>query len=120
MPTNNEDNSKMVIENVDHVEQDNSFKNMTMADKDKAIELLKQTGRSVTLTPENNKTVLRKIDLRVLPVILAIYFLQALDKVSMQDAFLGKLNIRLTLFFPGNFSICQCVRPRQRCQPCGP
>jgi hypothetical protein len=42
------------------------------ASKDKAAILLQQTGRTVELTPENNKRVLRKIDSRVLPVILGV------------------------------------------------
>lgn len=71
----------MVTENVDYVEQTDAFKNMSTADKDKAVELLKESGHSVILTPENNKKVLQKIDLYVLPIILVIYFLQALDKV---------------------------------------
>ena len=54
--------------------------------KDQAAELLKQTGQRVGLTPENNKRVLRIIDLKVLPVILGIYFLQALDKATLAYA----------------------------------
>ena len=50
--------------------------------KDNAIKILRGAGHSVELTQENNRRVLRKIDLRVLPVILGIYFLQALDKAS--------------------------------------
>jgi len=83
MPLNHEEHPKMVAENIDHVEQKGSFHNDSLTDKDKALELLQEAGRSVILTPENNKSVLRKIDLRVLPVILAIYFLQALDKVRI-------------------------------------
>ncbi|KAF4550591.1 MFS-type transporter-like protein 44 [Elsinoe fawcettii] len=49
----------------------------------------------VVLTPENNKRVLRKIDINILPVILAIYFLQALDKdtnlVGQQYSWLGAI-----------------------------
>ncbi|KAF2222382.1 hypothetical protein BDZ85DRAFT_263550 [Elsinoe ampelina] len=37
----------------------------------------------VTLTPENNKRVLKKIDTNILPVILVICFLQALDKATL-------------------------------------
>lgn len=40
--------------------------------KDKAIDVLQQSGRSVELTPENNKRVLRIIDLYVLPIILGM------------------------------------------------
>lgn len=49
---------------------------------DKATAVLRQAGQTVELTPENNKRVLRKIDTHILPVILAVYFLQALDKAT--------------------------------------
>ncbi len=53
---------------------------------DKAAAVLRDAGRTVELTPENNKRVLRKIDTRILPVILAVYFLQALDKATLAYA----------------------------------
>ena len=53
------------------------------ARNDKANQLLSQTGRTIVLTPENNRRVLRKIDLYVLPVVLGTYFLQALDKATL-------------------------------------
>ncbi|KAL2847537.1 major facilitator superfamily domain-containing protein [Aspergillus pseudoustus] len=51
--------------------------------KDKALELIEDIGHSTILTPENNKRVLRKIDLRLLPILLGIYFLQQLDKSTL-------------------------------------
>ncbi|KAL3483988.1 major facilitator superfamily domain-containing protein [Aspergillus germanicus] len=51
--------------------------------KDKALELIEDVGHSTILTPENNKRVLRKIDLRLLPILLGIYFLQQLDKSTL-------------------------------------
>ncbi|KAL1988166.1 hypothetical protein VTN96DRAFT_696 [Rasamsonia emersonii] len=54
--------------------------------KDKAVELLEDSGHSAVLTPENNARVLRKIDLRILPIILGIYFLQSLDKTTLAYA----------------------------------
>lgn len=56
------------------------------AKKDKAAELLEGAGASVVLTPKNNSRVLRKIDLRILPIVLGIYFLQALDKSTLAYA----------------------------------
>lgn len=51
---------------------------------DKANQILSQAGSErIALTPENNKRVLKKIDLYVLPVVLGIYFLQALDKATL-------------------------------------
>lgn len=51
-----------------------------------ALELTENVGGSAILTPENNKRVLRKIDLRLLPILLAIYFLQQLDKSTLSYA----------------------------------
>lgn len=54
--------------------------------KDDALQLIEDMGYSTILTPENNKQVLRKIDLRLLPILLAIYFLQQLDKSTLSYA----------------------------------
>ncbi|KAL4810625.1 major facilitator superfamily domain-containing protein [Aspergillus unguis] len=51
--------------------------------KDKALEVMEEVGHSTILTPENNKRVLRRIDLRLLPILLGIYFLQQLDKSTL-------------------------------------
>ena len=83
-PTN--DILKMANEKVKHIEQGGNSRPSTDAGKDKAAEVLEESDHSVTLTHENNKRVLRKIDLRILPVILAIYFLQALDKATLAYA----------------------------------
>lgn len=53
---------------------------------DKANKVLNESGQRIVLTPENNSRVLRKIDLFVLPVVLGIYFLQALDKATLAYA----------------------------------
>ena len=60
--------------------------NLSEKDKDRAAELVQRVGHRVELTPENNKRICRKIDLRVLPVILFVYFLQALDKATLAYA----------------------------------
>lgn len=57
--------------------------NLSDKDKDRAKELVQRIGHSVELTPENNKRICRKIDTRILPVILFVYFLQALDKATL-------------------------------------
>lgn len=43
-------------------------------------EVLEYTDQSVTISPEENKRLLRIIDRRILPVIMVTYFLQSLDK----------------------------------------
>jgi hypothetical protein len=57
----------------------------TARGKDKAAELLAAHGR-VVVTPEDNKRVLRKIDLVILPILLSVYFLQSLDKTTLSYA----------------------------------
>jgi hypothetical protein len=53
--------------------------------KDKAAELLEQNSR-IVITHEENKRVLRKIDLVILPILLSVYFLQSLDKTTLSYA----------------------------------
>ncbi|KAH0828316.1 hypothetical protein AYO21_07311 [Fonsecaea monophora] len=54
---------------------------------DRANKILSEAaGQRIALTPENNSRVLRKIDLYILPVVLGIYFLQALDKATLAYA----------------------------------
>lgn len=47
------------------------------------VELYEAVGRGVVFTAQQEKKVLRKIDLRVLPIMLGAYFLQQLDKSSL-------------------------------------
>ncbi|KAL4896515.1 MFS transporter [Aspergillus ambiguus] len=53
---------------------------------DRALDLIEVAGGSPILTPENNSRVLRKIDLRLLPLLLIIYFLQQVDKSTISYA----------------------------------
>jgi len=52
---------------------------------DKAAELLASEGR-IFVSASDNKRVLRKIDLVILPLLLSIYALQSLDKTSLTYA----------------------------------
>jgi hypothetical protein len=54
--------------------------------RDKAGQLLKEAGHAVIVTPEDNKRILRKIDLAILPILLSVYCLQSLDKTSLAYA----------------------------------
>lgn len=56
------------------------------ASNDKAGQLLTTAGHTVVVTAEDNRRVLRKIDSRILPVLLVVYFLQYLDKGSLSYA----------------------------------
>ncbi|EMD63378.1 hypothetical protein GGP41_005951 [Bipolaris sorokiniana] len=53
--------------------------------KDKAAELLASNER-IVVTLEENKRVLKKIDLIILPILLSVYFLQSLDKTTLSYA----------------------------------
>ncbi len=50
---------------------------------EKAAQFLATVGGDRTFTPEEEKRVLRRIDLRVLPLLLGAYFFQQLDKSSL-------------------------------------
>ncbi|KAF4620219.1 hypothetical protein G7Y89_g14601 [Cudoniella acicularis] len=54
--------------------------------KDKAAELLQNANQTVLVSPEDNARILRKIDLTILPIMLAVYFLQQLDKSTLSYA----------------------------------
>ncbi|CAG8980775.1 hypothetical protein HYALB_00012875 [Hymenoscyphus albidus] len=54
--------------------------------KDRAAEYLQNANQSVVVSPEENKRILRKIDLTILPTMLAVYFLQQLDKSTLSYA----------------------------------
>ncbi|KAI9878132.1 MAG: hypothetical protein M1823_006999, partial [Watsoniomyces obsoletus] len=71
---------------VDQVEAERTKETADPERTDKATAVLRQAGRYIELTPENNKRVLRKIDTHILPVILAVYFLQAIDKATLAYA----------------------------------
>jgi len=61
----------------------------TTQPKDKAAALLEKAeadGHRVVVTPEDNKRILRRIDLVILPILLSVYGLQSLDKTSLSYA----------------------------------
>lgn len=58
--------------------------------RDAAAMMLIKMGRSpdehISLSPAENDRILRRIDLALLPLMLAVYFLQALDKATLSYA----------------------------------
>ncbi|KAK3209162.1 hypothetical protein GRF29_69g946546 [Pseudopithomyces chartarum] len=79
-----------VVENFgknDEVNTHKEYHNPTPVTKgmDKAAELIANNER-IVVTPEENKRVLRKIDLVLLPILLSVYFLQSLDKTTLSYA----------------------------------
>ena len=77
--------AKMADDKIDHIEDESSLR-ADNGHTDNAAIVIREAGHNVVLTHENNKRVLRKIDTHLLPVILAIYFLQALDKATLAYA----------------------------------
>ncbi|TVY84922.1 putative transporter [Lachnellula suecica] len=76
-------NDVQTIENVPekhHVEGGNA------AGGDRAAELLQNANETVVVSPEDNARILKKIDLTILPIMLAVYFLQQLDKSTLSYA----------------------------------
>lgn len=59
--------------------------------RDAAAELLRKTqeaadGGRIVVAPEDDKRVLRRIDLVILPLMLSVYFLQGIDKATLAYA----------------------------------
>jgi hypothetical protein len=58
-------------------------KSVNLAGKDRAAEFLSNASERVVVSEADNKRILRKIDLMVLPIMLGAYFLQQLDKSAL-------------------------------------
>ena len=95
----NDEGYDQKVEAVEHIPHRDGESGDDLAGKDKAAELLQHSGQIVVVTPEENKRILKKIDLTILPIMLAVYFLQGLDKATLSyasvfglvtDAHLGK------------------------------
>ncbi|KAL6238469.1 hypothetical protein BDW75DRAFT_227903 [Aspergillus navahoensis] len=71
------------IESVDSITPAVEAASKPTATAEKAAQFLATTTVDRTFTPEEEKAVLRRIDLRVLPLLLGAYFFQQLDKSSL-------------------------------------
>lgn len=71
-----------------HIEQASPESNIDLTRKDKAAQLLKEAGADhpIHVSPADNKRILRKIDLTILPILLTVYCLQYLDKATLSYA----------------------------------
>jgi Major Facilitator Superfamily len=56
------------------------------AHRDKAADFLDSATVPITVTAADNKRILRKLDLVILPILLWVYFLQYLDKATLSYA----------------------------------
>ena len=74
-------------DDIERVEDANVARQIPGIAGDKAAQFLEKNpeGR-VTVTPEEDKRVLRKIDMVILPIMLMVYFLQGLDKATLAYA----------------------------------
>jgi len=79
-------NPEPKIETLETVPSYNIVETQNIAGKDKAAEFLQHVDQAVVVTPRENARILRKIDLTILPIMLAVYFLQALDKATLSYA----------------------------------
>jgi hypothetical protein len=71
------------VVNVEHAPRRDDIQVMG---RDKAAQFLKQADHPVVVTPADNARVLRKIDWRILPIMLFVYCLQSLDKTTLSYA----------------------------------
>lgn len=62
------------------------FETENIAGKDRAAELLQNSHERIVVSETDNKRLLRKIDLMLLPIMLGVYFLQQLDKSTLSYA----------------------------------
>ncbi|RYO61362.1 hypothetical protein AA0116_g5867 [Alternaria tenuissima] len=80
------DIDKNHVENVETTESIHKPSNAVNGKgKDKAAALLASNDR-IVVTSAENKRVLKKIDLVILPILLSVYFLQSLDKTTLSYA----------------------------------
>ncbi|PMD38589.1 MFS general substrate transporter [Hyaloscypha variabilis F] len=74
------------IETVEDPTKYNGLNGEHHAGKDRAADLLGNTNERVIVSEADNKRILRRIDLAILPIMLGVYFLQQLDKSTLSYA----------------------------------
>jgi hypothetical protein len=80
--------SKADVEGIENVnpEQVSGPQHVVPTGRDKAAAILDSAPTRITLTAAGNRRVLKKIDWVILPILLTVYFLQALDKATLAYA----------------------------------
>lgn len=71
---------------IETIEKTKNIKADPKSGGDKAAQLLTSVESRIIVTPEENSRILRKIDLVILPILLAVYCFQSLDKTSLSYA----------------------------------
>jgi hypothetical protein len=84
--TDPESAQQATIETVEDPSKHNGFNGEHHAGKDRAAELLGNSNERVVISEVDNKRILHRIDLAILPVMLGVYFLQQLDKSTLSYA----------------------------------
>jgi len=84
--TDPESAQQATIETVEDPSKYRGFNGEHHAGKDRAAELLGNSNERVVVSEVDNKRILRRIDLAILPVMLGVYFLQQLDKSTLSYA----------------------------------
>ena len=87
VPGSAPDTAKATLETIEHASPSDHQQHRL----DAAAELLRKTqdadgGARIVVTPEDDRHVLRRIDLVILPIMLTVYFLQGLDKATLAYA----------------------------------
>ncbi|KAH8800890.1 major facilitator superfamily domain-containing protein [Xylogone sp. PMI_703] len=77
---------KKHVENIENYNDISDEKNIRAARKDRAAELLQSAQQTIVVSPEDDRRILRRIDLTILPILLVVYFLQQLDKSTLSYA----------------------------------
>ncbi|KID64099.1 uncharacterized protein G6M90_00g066230 [Metarhizium brunneum] len=78
--------TKSEADHVPQVDHASRMEDVQVVGRDKAAQFLKQADHPVVVTPADNARVLRKIDWRILPIMLFVYCLQSLDKTTLSYA----------------------------------
>ncbi|EFY94920.1 MFS transporter [Metarhizium robertsii] len=78
--------AKSEADHVPQVDHASRMEDVQVVGRDKAAQFLKQADHPVVVTPADNARVLRKIDWRILPIMLFVYCLQSLDKTTLSYA----------------------------------
>ncbi|EFY88872.1 hypothetical protein J3458_016492 [Metarhizium acridum] len=78
--------AKSEADDVPQVDHASRMDDVQIVGRDKAAQFLKQADHPVVVTPADNSRVLRKIDWRILPIMLFVYCLQSLDKTTLSYA----------------------------------
>jgi hypothetical protein len=71
---------------IEDVPEKQPYDEENVAGRDRAAELIQNANQTVVVSPKDNARILRKIDLTILPIMLAVYFLQQLDKSTLSYA----------------------------------